>query len=618
MPKLGETWPLPTRRVRARPVLRVSSVASPEAVDTFETPDEPGSVDEMLRLRSELDELRLGATQRSRLFAALQSSSQAVMHELDTDGLMRSFARCVTQMAKADWTLLCTLDQDELLPGASYPERFAPMLFQEYRTFLEGALLRKRAHFCDLPPAAHDPLAVPYEMPQADGPGGRLLVVPVLDHRKQMIALILTRKAEEQPAFRQEEVRAIEILGLQFSTAFSRSKLFDRLSDWSKSLEMLLAFNAAINQHLPPSELVKRLVENAATFLKADGGNAGLAIPSGSTGELAMSCEAYFHQGAWHEFRRQWSRNEGVPGYVLENEFVYLSNNYPADPIADEELVARFGVHHVLCVPIKDVGGQLLGFFALHKGRRATPFTWQDAAFLESLGNSTAVAIQNAQLLKTLEVKSQEIRTLSAAHVRHLEEERRQIARELHDEAGQALIGIKLGLQVLARKVPSELSELGTELDRLRGLVNKSSTQLRDLARHLRPPTLDELGLEVAIRQLAMDHEQRGGVHITIAFEQLPGVIPDQVKTALYRIAQEALTNVARHAEARQVTMRMKAVETGLQFCVQDDGRGFEISDSGGGLGLLGMKERATMLGGQFTVRSAPGKGTEICVQMPL
>jgi len=548
---------------------------------------------------------------RNEVLESLHASAHLAMNELDTRELCTSFARASTKVACAQHAILCLREPDGLALRAAYPEESGDILFARHRNLLVKALQRHRAHIHSLAVERPDAYLDPFY-------ASSLLIVPVIDHQRQVVGLIATQNSLSPSGFCDSDIRALETMALQFSTALSRSKLFDRLQDWSQSLEMLLAFNTAINQHLTPNELVNRLVENATNFLKADGGMAGFAIPSGQDGGLVMASEAFYSQGKWHPLPRRWLPKEGVPGSVLETEFVYLSNNYPVDPAADPELIARFNVQQVLCVPIKDVAGKMLGFFALYKIDRSTPFTWQDAAFLETLGNSTAVAIQNAQLLKTLELKNYEIRALSIGHVHHLEEERRQIARELHDEAGQVLVGIQLGLQVLARKVPADVDGLAAELDRIRKLVNESGTQLRDLARNLRPPTLDKLGLVVAIQQLADEYERHSNLAIALHFDPLPDIMPEPIRTSLYRIVQEALTNVAKHGGASSVAIRISVVPQGLKLSVQDNGRGFDPNDVHSGLGLLGMKERAGMLGGQLELQSKRGVGTTICISIPL
>ncbi len=282
--------------------------------------------------------------------------------------------------------------------------------------------------------------------------GGWEIATPIVDHQRRLLGLLQARCHER---FSPEHARVAAAFAVQAALGLERARLFDRMRDWTKSLELLLSFNAVINQHVEPAQLVRRLVESAARFLEADGGRTGLAVPTSMANGKAMISDAYWHHGHWNECDRRWEVSQGIPGFLLESEFSYIANDYRNDRLGDASLMEDYDVCRALCVPIKNMDESLLGFFELLRGPGRLPFTWQDAAFLESLSNTTAVAIHNAQLLKALEIKNEQIQALSVNHVKRLEAERSHIARELHDEAGQLLIGIKLGLQVLSRIVPA-------------------------------------------------------------------------------------------------------------------------------------------------------------------
>jgi signal transduction histidine kinase len=570
----------------------------------------PEKADEIVRLRREnrayareMENLRVGA--------------KVVVDEIDTRELVKSLARLAAQMLNSDRAMIGVVEDDAIFLEASYSngQTTTPDVAFETDRGASAWVLTHRQPYLTNDPANDPQFGAAYA---AKISCRNALCVPILNHQALVIGVIEVHNRRDGGWFTAEDQRSAQILAMQASIGLGRARLFDQMTDWSRSLEMLLAFNGAINQHLNPSMLVRKLVENAARFLKADGGMAGLAIPSGEDdGATVMISEAYWSRGKWHERPRRWERQEGLPGHILENEFPYLSNEYQEDKLADAGLVEEFDVRRALNVPIKDAEDRLLGFFELHKCGLQSAFSWQDAAFLESLANTTAVAIQNAQLLKTLEIKSQQIQALSAFHVTRLEEERRHISRELHDEAGQVLIGIKLGLQVLARQLPAALPDLRGELDRMRELVNQSTRQLKDLAKRLRPPTLDQLGLDVAIRQLAFDHGSRTGMAVALDLNQPASRLPQTTEIAIYRVAQEALTNVAKHSEGTQVWLSLHSTDRGLEFALRDDGKGFDLSGSHSGLGLLGMKERIDMLMGRFEIQSQPGRGTVITVVVP-
>lgn len=571
------------------------------------------TAEESAVLRKELERLTREHRHALRDLEHLRAAARTAIQDLDTTVLAQAIARQAALQASAERASVGVIEYDAILVQAHHGS--AGYHYPNQLRAQPGAGLAPRvvasAQTALCPDARTDPHLGP-EFAAAHGVRNGICV-PVVNHQSTVIAFVEVANRKGGGRFTQEDVRALENLALMASLGFQRSRLLDRLAEWSRSLEMLLAFNAAVNKHLKPTELVRQLVENAVSFLKADGGMAGLAVPM--AGGMAMVADGILHRGRWHELSRRWRGNEGLAGRVLESEFPLLLNNYPEERQADPDLVRDFDVRQALCVPIKDQNEAVIGFFELHRSTSHTPFTWQDAAFLESLANVTAVAIWNAQLAITLESKNQEIQSLSAHHVNRLEEERRHISRELHDEAGQILIGIKLALQVLARK--KEHGALRGDLDDLREQVNQATGRLKDLARWLRPPTLDQLGLEVALRQLATDMEARSGLAIELDLQPVSPRLPQAAEIALYRIAQEALTNALRHSGATSTRITLGGDAARIALSIRDNGQGFDETQVSNGLGLLGMKERAGMLNGELRLTSTPGAGTEIYVEVP-
>src|SRR3954453_5455314 len=201
--------------------------------------------------------------------------------------------------------------------------------------------------------------------------------------------------------------------------------------------------------------------------------------------------------------------------------------------------------------------------------------------------------------------------------LRAQEEERRRLARDLHDEVNQALTAILLRLEAASHAAPPELSQ---ELGELKRLVNQAMNELLQLARQLRPTALDDHGLLPAMASQVRRFEAQTGIKADLdaSGPEDAKLAPDE-EIAVFRIAQEALANVARHADAREVSVALRTGEDGVQLTVRDDGRGFEPSrpSSDGGLGLGGMAERARLVGGELTIESRPGGGTELCLRVP-
>jgi two-component system sensor histidine kinase UhpB len=200
--------------------------------------------------------------------------------------------------------------------------------------------------------------------------------------------------------------------------------------------------------------------------------------------------------------------------------------------------------------------------------------------------------------------------------LRAQEEERRRLARDLHDEVNQALTAILLRLEALSQSAPPELC---SELVELKRLVNQAMSELLQLARQLRPTALDDHGLLPAMASQVRRFEAQTGIKAELNASGADTQLPPDEEIAVYRIAQEALANVARHADARQVSIGFSAGDDGVELTVRDDGRGFSTlaPPSEGGLGLGGMAERARLVGGELTIESRPGGGTELCLRVP-
>lgn len=219
-----------------------------------------------------------------------------------------------------------------------------------------------------------------------------------------------------------------------------------------------------------------------------------------------------------------------------------------------------------------------------------------------------------------LQRSRQELRQLSASLVEAREEERRSIARELHDELGQKLTALKLELIGIARQADGPMSSWGRGFEATLQMIDDTVASVRRIASNLRPLMLDDLGLNAAIEWLAREAARRMGIEVTVRLGDSDPPLGPQAATAAYRIVQEALTNVARHARATDVNIETALQGGELVLTVQDNGVGLPgdgaIRD--GTLGLVGIRERCLMLGGRMEIANAPGSGARLCVHLPL
>jgi signal transduction histidine kinase len=222
-----------------------------------------------------------------------------------------------------------------------------------------------------------------------------------------------------------------------------------------------------------------------------------------------------------------------------------------------------------------------------------------------------------------LEMKSTQsrLKTLSRTLLRKMETERHYVAYELHDQIGQALTAVQMKLESMR----SEFRPFGLDgyLDEGIGVIDGAMEQVRDLSLNLRPAVLDDLGLPAALRWLVNSTGRKRNMEISFSAEDTEPRLPKEIEVACFRVAQEATTNILRHAQASKMAVRLERDSDWVTLTVRDDGAGFDVKSAqarcvkGGSFGLLGMEERVSLLGGLFKIQSNPGRGTSIMARFP-
>ncbi len=581
-------------------------------------PDRPSLIAVPVTTEAE-EALRRELRRTTHELAALQAIARIGVDELDTVQLIARLAPQMAKLLSAERVLIGLTRDESIHLQHGFSDGALATFDLRFGSGQDpaGWVLKNRRAFSSLDPA-NDPAVSPAHRSRFSCHS--ILAVPMLNHQSRVSGVIEFHNRRGPGGFSEHDVAFAQALALQVTVAFERAVLMEGMARWSSALGNLFVMNAAINRALDPLALLRKLVEHATGFLGAQAGFAGLLQSEPEPARLVT--DGFWHRHAWHPYQGEWVRDSGLAGWVWSYECPYLTNAYADDPLAEPELAKDFDLRNAVCVPILGANEQVLGFFqVLNKGEGRQPFTWSDVEFLQSLANVAGVAIFNARLLSEIETQRGQFQALSAQYVDLLEEERRRISLELHDEAGQALIGVKLGLQALARKVAQHSPDLHEDIQLVNAELNAAARQLQQLASALRPPALDQLGLKAALTALVNDFAVRAGLDVTIKTEAVDGGdrLPAAVELALYRIVQEALTNVGRHAEARRVDVGLNVTPDHASVTVIDDGRGFDRQHlTRRTLGLLGMQERATTLGGTVDVQSAPGAGTRIVVNIPV
>lgn len=233
----------------------------------------------------------------------------------------------------------------------------------------------------------------------------------------------------------------------------------------------------------------------------------------------------------------------------------------------------------------------------------------------------------NRELEQHLEERTKELREKEALQRKLLEktitaqeEERKRIARELHDEVGQALTALTLGLGSIEKSLPENLQEARQNLTALREMASRELDEVRRLVTNLRPDILDDMGLVAAIQWYLDTSLSKAGVKSWVESEGVHNRLPAPVETALFRIIQEAITNIVKHAQASITRVKLEGSASRVKVLIEDNGKGFDLQEvqQGRHFGLLGMAERAELLGGTFNIWSQPGEGTRIEITIPI
>jgi PAS domain S-box-containing protein len=305
----------------------------------------------------------------------------------------------------------------------------------------------------------------------------------------------------------------------------------------------------------------------------------------------------------------------GTATYLRQPVFV---EDISTDPLwADYRyVVTDFGLRACWSTPIFSDDGRVLGTFALYYKEPRSP-NQRQLELIQRATHIAGIAIERKQM-------EEQLQALSARIERVREDERTGIAREIHDELGQGLTGLKMDVAWVERRLAGSESlskdELGRRLHAMSELIDETINQVRRISAELRPGVLDHLGLLAAIEWQAQEFQKRTAIPCKVSSNLGEQKLGRELSTGVFRIFQEALTNVARHAEAARVTVELHRDGNRIELDVQDDGKGItdDAAKSPTSLGLLGLKERARHLGGDVTISAAKPRGTRVRLMVPI
>jgi signal transduction histidine kinase len=413
--------------------------------------------------------------------------------------------------------------------------------------------------------------------------------------------LYLTEKAGGAD-FTEEDEELVTLLAAQAAVAIENVRLYRAATEWSSRLESLNEVGNALATETDLDTLLDLVARRLRELLGARFVN--VLLPSGPD-ELRFAAVAGDEGESL--VGTTLARRGSKAGRVLAERRSDRVDSVLDDPEVDPLVTRRLGASTGLWVPLV-ARGRPIGVLAAHD-KLAVPdgrFSDDDLRLAETFASRAAVAVDLSE-----RVARDALRRVVAAQ----ELERRRLARELHDETGQALASILLGLRGLERQPdPAEAQEA---IARLRELAVGTLQDVRRLAVDLHPKALEDFGLTAALERLIETWGAETGIEIDLAARLGDGEVSDEAATAIYRIVQEALTNVVKHAAARHVSILLTRKNERVVAVIEDDGHGFDPGREADGSGIQGMRERVELLDGRLRIESSAGSGTTLVVEVP-
>jgi signal transduction histidine kinase len=541
-------------------------------------------------------------TDQERLRAVLDAAI-AVSSELSLEAVLQRIVESAAALTGARYAALGVID-----PSRQELERFVVTGIDDAAKEAIGDLPRGRgilgvlirdATPLRLDDLSTDPRSVGF--PPNHPPMRTFLGVPILLRGVAYGNLYLTEKAGGS-TFTEEDQEIVQLLAGQAAVAIENARLYESATRWLEQLQSLTDVGNALSTEI---ELPK-LLELVATRLREliDARIVFIARPQP---DGAVLIETVAGDGAERVAGIRLDPMKSKTARVLERRRSERVDSLLDDPEVDQATARKMGARTGMWVPLV-VRDRAIGVLvAQDKEDTDARFTDEDLRIAEAFGERAAVAIDLSERV----AKDALRRVVSGQEL-----ERQRLARELHDETGQALTSILLGLKAIEEADNGQ--DVRQSVLELRELVVETLQDVRRLAVELRPTALDDFGLVAALQRLAETFAEQTGIRVHIEAALGDSRLPAETETALYRIVQEALTNVIKHAQAGTVSVVLTRKGDRVVAVIEDDGRGFDPEDMRDErLGLLGMRERIALVDGQLSVESRPGEGTTIAVEVP-
>jgi signal transduction histidine kinase len=531
----------------------------------------------------------------------LVDAGVALSSELSLDDLLQKLAETAAALTGARYAALGVIDR-----SGTGLERFVHTGMDDETVASIGDLPRGHgilgalitdARSLRLESMADDRRSVGF--PPHHPPMSGFLGVPIRSRGRAFGNLYLAEK--ESGSFTAEDQELVEALASQAGVAVENARLYEAATSWSEQLEALNEVGTALAGEIDLARLLGLIARRLRALTRAR--LVTIALPAGG-GTLRV--EAADGDRADEVLGLQLEQARSKSGRVLERRLAERVDSLAEDSEVDQEAAVRFRARSGLYAPMI-ARGRPIGVIVAHDKEGAdTRFTDEDLRLAETFAPRAAVAVD-----LSARVAGDAVRRVVEAQ----ELERRRLARELHDQTGQELTSILLGLKAVEEA--GSVEERAEALAAVREQVVETLHDVRRLAVELRPKALDDFGLPAALEHLRDTFSEQTGIRVELE-SQIAGRLPSDVETALYRIVQEALTNIVKHAQASSVSIVLTRNNRAVTAVIEDDGRGFVPGDGSEGQGLIGVDERLALLGGKLKIESSPGAGATIVAEVPL
>ena len=424
-----------------------------------------------------------------------------------------------------------------------------------------------------------------------------------------MHALISSRR------YQNPETGDVEFEGI-IKDITHRKRTEEALKQRNRELSILTSVAVALNHNMALNLILREALKNVLKVLELNRGAIFLINREHRVTEVIANFG--FKVEGPDDARRVFFKDPLLSKALMEDEMVLKPEPIFPTFKARFQIKAQKMSPWLTCFLITSKG-KGVGFLGIDipSSRRLSQYEFH---LMGSLGNFLGGAIVNAQMRETIRRHRQELRHLTGKLFQSQEEERRRIARELHDESGQSLTAVKLALERLEQNVPSHEKHLSKEISDIIMMVRRTSSEIRHLSYHLHPTLLSDLGLEPALDLYFKEIKNHTGHNIEFSMVGFDHRLDADMETVFYRFSQETLTNALKHSGSNNFRLSIIKSYPKIIFRAEDDGIGFDtqiIGTNKRNLGLLGMRERTSLLGGTFQLRSKPGEGTRIRIEIP-